>query len=71
MRSQTRALTFTLVYCMLHKIFFRMNGRSTLYVLQFSQIPMLKFDLYIFYKNFIWSISSDVDTAALWNFYRS
>ena len=65
MRILTRALTFKLVYCMLHKIFFRMNGRSTLYVLQFSQILLLKFHLYIFYKNFIWSISSDLDTVAL------
>ena len=41
MRSQTRALSFNMAYIMVHKISFRMNGWSTLYVLLFSQIRLL------------------------------
>ena len=73
MRSLTRAQNFNTAYSRLHKISFRMNGRSTLYILQFCQIILLKFGFYkiIIYKNFICTISFDVLTVALWNFYRS
>ena len=47
-RVQTRALTFNIAYSMLHKISFRMSGRSSLCELWFSQTLRHKFDLYIY-----------------------
>ena len=48
MRIETRALTFNVAYSMLHKISFRMSGRSSLCDLWFAQTLRHKFDLYIY-----------------------
>ena len=47
-RGQIRALTFNIAYSMLHKISFRMSGRSSLCDLWFFQTLRHKFDLYIY-----------------------
>ena len=57
LRVQSRALTFNIAYSMLHKISFRMSGRSSLCDLWFAQTLRHKFDLYIYlyisiYPNF-------------------
>ena len=48
MRGQARAQTFNIAYSMLHKISFRMSGRSSLCDIWFSQTLRHKFDLYIY-----------------------
>ena len=51
-RGQIRALNFNIAYSMLHKISFRMSGRSSLCDLWVSQTLRHKFDLYIYvYKS--------------------
>ena len=47
-RIKTRVLTFNIAYSMLHKISFRMSGRSSLCDLWFAQTLRHKFDLYIY-----------------------
>ena len=47
-RGKISALTFNIAYSMLHKISFRMSGRSSLYDLWFSQTLRHKFNLYIY-----------------------
>ena len=47
-RGQARAQTFNIAYSMLHKISFRMRGRSSLCDVWFSQTLGHKFDLYIY-----------------------
>ena len=47
-RVQIRALTFNITYSMLHKISFRMSGRSSLCDLWFAQTLRQKYDLYIY-----------------------
>ena len=53
-RVQTRALTFNIAYSMLHKISFRMSGRSSLCDLWFSQTLRHKFDLYIYLSIYLY-----------------
>ena len=48
MRGQAHAQTFNIAYSMLHKISFRMSGRSSLCDVWFSQTLRHKFDLYIY-----------------------
>ena len=48
MREQARVQTFNIAYSMLHKISFRMSGRSSLCDVWFSQTLRHKFDLYIY-----------------------
>ena len=50
MRGQTRAQNFNIAYSVLHKISFRMSGRSLCDV-WFSQTLRHKFDLYIYLPN--------------------
>ena len=47
-RIKTRVLIFNIAYSMLHKISFRMSGRSSLCDLWFAQTLRHKFDLYIY-----------------------
>ena len=47
-RGQARVKTFNIAYSMLHKISFRMSGRSSLCDVWFSQRLRHKFDLYIY-----------------------